>query len=244
MFCANNEVFGCVTCRRLRRCHPTLLQKENLPICCCPRVVWCNCPYKKDGPCWTRRQSHFPFVMDLASEATTTATTPTTTTEGPHPWDWDAFMLLFDTVSRFLVAECSLEYLDRCRFKVVNQPDCPPKNRGTVYEKQVVMFWRADDMRQSHKRVRKTKVARDHEAILRSCFALYHMEMDQEWSCWTVHLSVPRNQWQANHEYRDRRPLPSSPEPSPEPSPPAPLPLKKRRRKQRGGRGRGGRRPS
>lgn len=138
------------------------------------------------------------------------------------PWDtfnWPAMSYLLQELGAFFIRHCSWEWLDQCRFEILDRPDCQPHWKGTVREKMIVLFWEADDLcKPPGKRRSRTRKwpLRDHEAILRSCFCEHNLDVDMNWGQWTVRISLPEFLDDSQHVFRDKRepPLLASPFPT------------------------------
>lgn len=139
--------------------------------------------------------------------------------EGAALIKWNGFSYLLEVLGDFCIRHCSWARLDRCRFRIVDRPDCPLRWKGTVREKQVVMTWFSDDFSKPWDMRSQTKKLslRDHEALLRSCFCEFNLDVDKNWREWTVRISIPYEMDEETHVFRDRRgPPPSWPLPPPD----------------------------
>lgn len=124
-------------------------------------------------------------------------------------FDSRAFCYLLEILGDFFIRHCSWERRrDKCRFHIVNKPECKPEFKGTVKEKMVVLTWSADDMYEAASlQHRETGLLppRDHEQLLRNAFCEFDLEVDQRRTGWVVRISVPEKTFEEIHVFRDQR---------------------------------------
>lgn len=136
-------------------------------------------------------------------------------------FNWNSFSYLMTNLTNFISLYCSTEkWMDHHKVEVMDRPYTRPKHRKTVREKMIVWTWSADDFNKPAEQMRpdqwKHLPPRNHEKMLTDYFSEFDLEVDKDWSKWTVRISIPENLDDELHWFNEHRNPPPDQLPAPE----------------------------
>ncbi len=112
----------------------------------------------------------------------------------PPIFDWNAFSRLMESLMMFGAAQL-LTHRDSFQVRVGERCFCPAGLKGTVYEREVQLTWKAEDMTQEA--LEKGGSSQDHPELrshlrlLEQHFRAFRLRVFPRWGQWTVYLSFP-----------------------------------------------------
>jgi len=102
--------------------------------------------------------------------------------------NWVKFSDYFDSLMRFVARVNCPDLEDYFSVFITDVESVPSEYRGTVYEKCVMLNWRAKDFEKNYS---GSEFSRDHWDELLQDFASYNIRVCRLNSCWKCYLSLP-----------------------------------------------------